>query len=106
MMLTLASVHIVDFPEYKERLNSLVQRVRAVYPKRNRIVHGLWQPMDSQRVFRQSYRARGELTPFYDIIALADLMDTVAEIIQLSADIRTFVTDLTELFVALMPRRL
>ena len=60
-----------------DELDGIAKEVRALYPRRNKVVHSIWSPVGTM-VLRQSYRARGDVSPLYDVMTLEDVK-TVAD---------------------------
>ena len=98
MMLSLASATASmtltqKHPPFDE-LEEIAKEVRALYPKRNKCVHGLWSPIGNMAL-RQSYRARGDISPFYDVMSLDDLRAVADECAALAIKIENRITPLT-----------
>lgn len=105
MMLTLANVRVSHSPQYQQPLAALAARIRVAYPKRNRIVHGLWEATE-RGAFRQTYRARGEVAAWFEFISSISIAETANEIANLTIDLQTFIDDLTELYLVRIPKYL
>lgn len=88
MMLSLASatasMTLQEIHPPFERLEILAKDARALVPKRNKCVHGLWSPV-GKMALRQSYRARGDVSPLYDMMTLEDLKDVADQCADLAA---------------------
>jgi hypothetical protein len=98
MMLSLASATTSktltsSHPPFVE-LQEIARETRALYPKRNKCVHGLWSPIGSMAL-RQSYRARGDVSPFYDVMDLDDLRAVADECAALAKKIDKCIMPLT-----------
>jgi hypothetical protein len=62
-LLSLVRIHYAGQPADQD-ISQLVTDSRALYPERNRVVHGLWAVSDKATIAR-SYRARGKLIPIF-----------------------------------------
>jgi hypothetical protein len=105
MLVTIARVRIAAAPQYFEPLTAIAARVRTAYPKRNRIIHAIWEAVP-RGAFRQTYRARGTLVASFEVISLAEIGATASEIATLTNDLQAFIADISDLYVDRIPRRL
>lgn len=98
MMLSLASAAASmtlhkKHPPFDE-LRDIAKEIRALYPKRNKCVHGLWSPV-GEMALRQSYRARGDVSPFYDVMNFEDIRAIADECALLADKVESRVMPLT-----------
>lgn len=66
-------------------LEMLIRWLREAYTKRNRIVHGNWA-MAGNKSIRQTFRARGDITPFYEIQTATQIANIADEIALLASN--------------------
>jgi hypothetical protein len=90
VMLSLARTCIEREGPELDAIEQITKDVRLIYPKRNKVVHGLWSPM-GKMVFRQTYRARGDVSPFYDVLTLEDVKAVAAECISFGERVTAFI---------------
>lgn len=99
IMLSLARTCLAEAGAALNEVEEIAKVARELYPRRNKAVHGLWSPLGNA-VFRQGYRARGDVSPFYDVLTLDDIKTVAAECIAFDERIKAFHPVLAEtLFV-------
>jgi hypothetical protein len=104
MMLSLASATFTAQGPELEMLDGLAKETRDLYPKRNKAVHGLWSPM-GKMVFRQGFRARGDVSPFYDVLTIEHVKQVADDCVALNRKINDFIPELCDTLCLLRKRR-
>lgn len=96
IMLSLARTCLAENGPALKEIEAIAKIARELYPKRNKAVHGLWSPM-GKMVFRQGYRARGDVSPLYDVLSLEDIKSVGLECIAFDEKITAFHPVLAEM---------
>ncbi|HEY1504298.1 MAG TPA: hypothetical protein VGF92_08360 [Stellaceae bacterium] len=84
VMLSLASNSFKELPTCLGDFEDAAKAIRSTYPKRNKVVHGEWTPLQGQAL-RSVYRARGDVKPFYDFMTPGDISAIASECQALAA---------------------
>jgi hypothetical protein len=73
--------------------DDLVRTLRTMYTQRNRIVHGIWT-MAGEKAIRQTFRARGDVTPFNEFVSAPDIAEIADKIAMVAINAQTILATL------------